>query len=51
MAKFEIADMPKYAKEYQVHNYYGELSFLKGSATGTFADINIEDLDENGPWT
>ena len=51
MAKFEINDVPKYATEIQVKNYYGELSFLKGSANGTLSDLNKDDLVEEGPWS
>ena len=51
MAKFEVADLPKYATEYEIKNYYGELSFLKGSATTTFDTLNSDDLFESGPWS
>lgn len=51
ITKFESADTPTYAIDYRVHNYYGELTFLKGSAAGKIGDLNTEDLDENGPWT
>ena len=49
--KFEVADSPKYATEYEIKNYYGELSFLKGSANSTLAELNKADMVVDGPWS
>ena len=51
MAKFEVSHTPPYAKDYKVKNYYGEMSFLKGAAMGSLNELNIEDLQKDGPWT
>ena len=50
-AKFDVSDSPKYATEYELRNYYGELSFLKGSANSTLSELNSGDLVEDGPWS
>ena len=50
-AKFDISDRPMYATEYNVQNYYGGMTFLKGSAIGKIDELNTEDLLTEGPWT